>query len=163
MDGTTAYVLASAVANKAKSESDARYDELSQKIESIVGGVHYKGAVNYYVNLPTNAKEGDAYTVKYAGSTGTVADGTEYVWGKMDGVLSWIDFSKDSYTKEETDKKIADVASGIASKVDQSEFDELSDKVEKIIKKEAKFTDLKFSKTRQIHLRELCTLKMLSA
>lgn len=35
MDGTTAYVLASAVANQAKSESDARYEELSQKIENI--------------------------------------------------------------------------------------------------------------------------------
>lgn len=146
MDGTTAYVLASAVANKAKSESDARYEELSQKIEGIVGGIHYKGAVNYYANLPTNAKEGDAYTVKYAGSTGTVADGTEYVWGKMDGVLSWIDFSKNSYTKEETDKKIADVASGIAGKVDQSEFDELTDKVEKIIKKEAKIYGFKILK-----------------
>lgn len=110
MDGTTAYVLASAVANKAKSESDARYDELSQKIESIVGGVHYKGAVNYYANLPTNAKEGDAYTVKYAGSTGTVADGTEYVWGKLDGTLTWIDFSKNSYTKAEVDNMISPIA-----------------------------------------------------
>lgn len=97
----------------------------------ITDGIHYKGAVNYYANLPTDAEEGDAYTVKYAGSTGTVPDGTEYVWGKLNGTLTWIDFLKDSYTKAEVDKKIADSISG---KVDQSEFDELSDKVEKIIK-----------------------------
>lgn len=77
---------------------------------AIIDGIHYRGAVNYYANLPADAEEGDAYTVKYAGSTGTVADGTEYVWGKLDGTLTWIDFSKDSYTKAEIDKMISPIA-----------------------------------------------------
>ena len=80
---------------------DSTLHNMQTQIDSAAAGLTYKGAVNYYSNLPNNAEEGDAYTVLYAGSSGTVADGTEYVWGKVGGTLQWIDFSKDSYTKAE--------------------------------------------------------------
>ena len=63
------------------------------------GGLVWKGAVNYYSNLPTNAADGDCYTVKYAGSSGTKVDGTEYAWGNLDGSLQWIPLGPDVETK----------------------------------------------------------------
>ena len=42
-------------------------------------GVNYKGAVNYYNDLPNNATEGDAYTVRYKGTSGTIAFNAEFV------------------------------------------------------------------------------------
>lgn len=72
-------------------------------VHGIAGGITYKGEVNYYSNLPSNPTLGDAYTVKYSGTTGTNPDGTEYVWAENGGVAQWVDFSKDSYTKAETD------------------------------------------------------------
>lgn len=59
-------------------------------IAQLPNGIVYKGAVNYYTDLPSGATEGDAYTVLYKGTTGTVSDGTEYVWGKVDNQLQWI-------------------------------------------------------------------------
>jgi hypothetical protein len=83
---------------KAKAYTDS-------KTSGIGGGVNYKGSVNYYSNLPANPEEGDAYTVKYAGSSGAVVDGTEYVWGLNTdtNTMEWIEWSKDCYTKAETD------------------------------------------------------------
>lgn len=83
---------------KAKAYTDS-------KTSGLGGGVTYKGSVDYYSNLPASPESGDAYTVMYAGSSGTVADGTEYVWGlnTNTGNMEWIDWSKDSYTKAETD------------------------------------------------------------
>lgn len=76
-----------------------------QVAQSFMGGVHYRGSVSYYTDLPNDAEEGDSYTVKYAGTSGSVADGTEYTWGydtdSQD--YAWISFSKDSYSKAETD------------------------------------------------------------
>lgn len=80
-----------------------------QVAQSLMGGVRYKGSVNYYDDLPSNAKEGDSYTVKYAGVSGSIADGTEYTWGydaDLDDYV-WISFSKDSYSKAETDNLLA--------------------------------------------------------
>ena len=79
----------------------------SDKIDAAALGIKYKGEVNYYADLPNNAKIGDAYTVKYAGSSGTTPDGTEYVWGAVSGTNQWINFSKDSYTKAEVDALLA--------------------------------------------------------
>jgi hypothetical protein len=83
---------------KAKAYTDS-------KTSGIGGGVNYKGSVNYYSNLPANPEEGDAYTVKYAGSSGAVVDGTEYVWGLNTdtNTMEWIEWSKDCYTKAEAD------------------------------------------------------------
>lgn len=75
----------------------------SDKIDAAALGIKYKGEVNYYADLPNSAEIGDAYTVKYSGSSGTTPDGTEYVWGTVSGTNQWINFSKDSYTKAEVD------------------------------------------------------------
>lgn len=78
-------------------------------VQALMGGVHYIGEVNYYNNLPNDAQEGDTYTVKYSGTSGSDPDGSEYVWGKnQQGELGWIDFSKDCYTKTETNRLLAD-------------------------------------------------------
>lgn len=79
----------------------------SDKIDAAALGIKYKGEVNYYADLPNSAEIGDAYTVKYAGSSGTTPDGTEYVWGTVSGTNQWINFSKDSYTKAEVDALLA--------------------------------------------------------
>lgn len=34
-----------------------------QVTQSLMGGVHYRGSVNYYTGLPNDASEGDSYTV----------------------------------------------------------------------------------------------------
>ena len=74
-------------------------------IAPLLGGVHYRGSVNYASNLPASPEEGDAYTVKYKGTTGTDPDGAEYVWGldTDDNMYKWIVFAADSYTKAEVD------------------------------------------------------------
>lgn len=51
-------------------------------IEGIGKGLTYKGAVDYYSDLPNNANLGDCYSVLYQGSSGTTPSGAEYVWGK---------------------------------------------------------------------------------
>lgn len=73
---------------KAKAYTDA-------VIAALPNGVVYKGAVSYYNDLPNNAEIGDAYTVKYAGTSGTDVDGTEYVWGTFDGTNQWIAIGAD--------------------------------------------------------------------
>ena len=89
-----------------------------QVAQSLMGGVHYRGSVSYYADLPNDAAEGDSYTVKYAGTSGSVADGTEYTWGydTDSQTYAWISFSKDSYSKAETDdtfvKKIDEYNAG---------------------------------------------------
>lgn len=85
-----------------------RLDEIDTVIDTAKLGIHYKGEVDYYSNLPTTGVSiGDAYTVKYSGSSGTTPDGTEYVWGTVSGTNQWINFSKDSYTKAEVDALLA--------------------------------------------------------
>lgn len=91
-------VTLGAVLHGAKSYTDAT-------IAPLLGGVHYRGSVNYVSNLPASPKEGDAYTVKYKGTTGTDPDGAEYVWGldTDDNTYKWIVFTGDTYTKAEVD------------------------------------------------------------
>lgn len=48
-------------------------------IEGLGKGIIYKGAVNYYNNLPNNATSGDCYSVLYKGNSGNVSSGIEYV------------------------------------------------------------------------------------
>lgn len=89
-----------------KSSAKKYTDQVTQ---SLMGGVHYRGSVNYYANLPDDAQEGDSYTVKYAGTSGSIADGTEYTWGYDTDLedYTWISFSKDAYSKSETDNLLA--------------------------------------------------------
>lgn len=85
-----------------KSSAKKYTDQVTQ---SLMGGVHYRGSVSYYDDLPNDANEGDSYTVKYAGTSGSVVDGTEYTWGydTDSQIYAWISFSKDAYSKAETD------------------------------------------------------------
>ena len=88
-----------------------------QVAQSLMGGVHYRGSVSYYDDLPSDPAEGDSYTVKYAGTSGSVADGTEYTWGydtdSQD--YAWISFSKDAYSKAETDALLAEKQTQISA------------------------------------------------
>ena len=78
-------------------------------ISPLLGGVHYRGSVSYFNNLPSNPSEGDAYTVKYTGTSGTASDGAEYVWAldNDDNTYKWISFASDSYTKAEVDSALS--------------------------------------------------------
>lgn len=74
---------------KAKSYADKLFGKVP------TGGLFWRGAVNYYADLPTNAEVGDCYTVKYLGDSGTDVGGIEYAWGKLDGKLQWIPLGPD--------------------------------------------------------------------
>ena len=58
-------------------------------------GMSYKGAVDYYKDLPNNPEIGDVYTVKYTGTSGTEALGVEYGWGTYESTNQWIDLGPD--------------------------------------------------------------------
>lgn len=68
-------------------------DKLFGKVPT--GGLIWRGAVNYYADLPTKVEVGDCYTVKYLGASGTDVEGIEYAWGKLDGKLQWIPLGPD--------------------------------------------------------------------
>ena len=115
-----------------------------QVAQSLMGGVHYRGSVSYYDDLPTDAEEGDSYTVKYAGSTGSVEDGTEYTWGYDTDTqdFAWISFSKDTYSKAEIDNKLVGsnialtgYAKGTTAKQDVSPTDNVNQGLGKIEKR----------------------------
>lgn len=50
-----------------------------EAIEGLGKGIIYKGAVNYYNDLPNNASIGDCYSILYKGTSGTESSGLEYV------------------------------------------------------------------------------------
>lgn len=58
---------------------------IDEAIAGLGKGIIYKGAVNYYNDLPNNASIGDCYSILYKGISGTVPSGIEYVWGKVNG------------------------------------------------------------------------------
>lgn len=87
---------------------------IAQAIEALPNGLVYRGAVNYYKDLPTaNNELGDTYSVKYQGETGTTADGNEYAWGEYDGTLQWIKLGVNAYTKNEIDEQREAIESDI--------------------------------------------------
>jgi hypothetical protein len=89
---------------------------IAQAIEALPNGLVYRGAVNYYKDLPTaNNELGDTYSVKYQGETGTTADGNEYAWGEYDGTLQWIKLGVNAYTKDEIDAQREAIESDILS------------------------------------------------
>lgn len=89
---------------------------IAQAIEALPNGLVYRGAVNYYKDLPTGNNElGDTYSVKYQGETGTTADGNEYAWGEYDGTLQWIKLGVNAYTKDEIDEQHETIKSDISS------------------------------------------------
>jgi len=42
--------------------------------------MRYRGAVNYYVNLPANPVQGDVWVVRYQGASGQTPNGHAYCW-----------------------------------------------------------------------------------
>ena len=81
---------------KGSSESlTAALNAMRAEINSLSGGVHLKGAVDYYNNLPVNPSEGDAYTVRYQGTSGTDPLGIEYAWATYQGTPQWIPIGVD--------------------------------------------------------------------
>ena len=77
-------------------------------IEGLGKGIVYKGAVNYYNDLPNNASAGDCYSVLYKGTSGNVSSGIEYVWGKISGQssASWIQLGADISNFEDSSNKV---------------------------------------------------------
>lgn len=77
-------------------------------IEGLGKGIIYKGAVNYYNDLPNNASIGDCYSILYKGTSGTESSGLEYVWGKISGQssASWIQLGADISDFEDSNNKV---------------------------------------------------------
>ena len=77
-------------------------------IEGIGKGISYKGAVNYYSDLPNNASLGDCYSVLYKGTSGSITSGLEYIWGKVNGQssASWIQLGADITNFEDSNNKV---------------------------------------------------------
>ena len=81
---------------KGSSESlTAALNAMRAEINSLSGGVHLKGAVDYYADLPASPSEGDAYTVRYQGTSGTDPLGIEYAWATYQGTPQWIPIGVD--------------------------------------------------------------------
>ena len=81
---------------KGSSESlTAALNAMRAEIDSLSGGVHLKGAVDYYSDLPANPSDGDAYTVRYQGTSGTDPLGIEYAWATYQGTPQWIPIGVD--------------------------------------------------------------------
>ena len=86
-------VARKAAIKAANAHSDAA---LAAAIAALPKALVYKGAVNYYADLPTEGVEvGHCYTVLYHGTSGTKKDGTEYAWGAYDGGYAWIPYGPD--------------------------------------------------------------------
>lgn len=86
-------IIAQGMAGSAMKKAQSAIDQLAQ----LPKGVVYRGSVNYYSNLPNNPELGDAYTVKYTGSSGTTTNGVEYVWGinTFTNVAEWVRLGSD--------------------------------------------------------------------
>ena len=70
--------------------------QMQSAIAALAGGVHLKGAVDYYTDLPaTGQSEGDAYTVLYSGTSGTDPLGVEYAWATYNNTAQWIPLGED--------------------------------------------------------------------
>lgn len=73
------FVLAAALAKKAAGAA----------VEPLTSGMTYKGAVDYYGDLPASPTVGDMYLVRYQGSSGTNQLNARYVWGPVNGTNAW--------------------------------------------------------------------------
>ena len=63
----------------------------SSIVDSFTNGFSYCGAVDYAINLPqNNNKNGDMFTVLYAGSSGNTPLNARYAWGEHNGTNEWI-------------------------------------------------------------------------
>ena len=80
-------------------------------VEGLGKGIVYKGAVDYYNNLPNNASLGDCYSILYKGTSGTDPYGLEYIWGKINGQssASWIKLGADISYAEDINNKVISI------------------------------------------------------
>ena len=80
-------------------------------VEGLGKGIVYKGAVDYYNNLPNNASIGDCYSILYKGTSGTESSGLEYIWGKINGqsAASWIQLGADISYAEDINNKVISI------------------------------------------------------
>ena len=99
---------ATAAETNAKSYTDAEIDKVKAKM---VAGMHYKGSVDNYSDLPTTNEVGDMWNVKTASEhnkagDNVVWDGTE--WDNQGGMIDLSGYVKDTdivaITNEEIDK-----------------------------------------------------------
>lgn len=75
---------------------DGTLVQIQGAITALSGGVKLKGAVNHYTDLPSSGQqEGDAYTVRYSGTSGTEPLGVEYAWATYEGTAQWIPLGVD--------------------------------------------------------------------
>ena len=80
-----------------------RLDDMDDSIAQAQQGIHFKGFINYYSDLPSSPMENDAYTVLYSGTSGTEPDGTEYVWSNHGGTYEWNPWGKSTYSQSQID------------------------------------------------------------
>lgn len=64
--------------------------EVDEKFKSFKNGLTFKGRVDYYKDLPTDAESGDEYIVRYTGESGEEADGRRFAFGDDSGTNTWI-------------------------------------------------------------------------
>lgn len=89
-----------------------------EAVSALLNGMKYIGAVSYYADLASVDKEvGYVYSVLYAGSSGTVPDGTEYVWGEYDSTLQWIPLGPNISSKAD---KVSNATDGDIATLDAS-------------------------------------------
>ena len=87
-------------------------------ISSIPRALTYKGAVDYYSDLPAGGMLiGDTYTVKYEGDSGTKLSGAEYAWSLLDGTYQWVFVGPDLSGKAD---KVENATSGHFAALDAS-------------------------------------------
>lgn len=109
-------IIARGMATDSLEESKQYADLLFAAVER---GVVYKGEVDYYNLLPSEAEVGWAYTVKYSGTSGTTPDGSEYVcigkdpveWGIVGPDMSALSEEISNLKSGKVDKEIGKVLS----------------------------------------------------
>lgn len=98
-----------ATTNTAVGTLESGLASAQSQIAALQGGVHLKGSVNYYADLPADPDDGDAYTVLYFGTSGQEPAGIEYAW--VNSSQSWIPIGVDP----EAFAKPADITAAIAA------------------------------------------------
>lgn len=98
-----------AMTNTAVGTLESGLASAQSQIAALQGGVHLKGSVNYYADLPVDPDDGDAYTVLYFGTSGQEPAGIEYAW--VDAQESWIPIGVDPAAFA----KPADITAAIAA------------------------------------------------
>lgn len=76
--------------------------KLEEQIKAVGYGMTFKGAVNYYTNLPSSASVGDVYIVLYTGSSGNKPLRAVYAYGSSGGSYQWIPVSTGVYVDNTT-------------------------------------------------------------